>query len=398
LNTSSTANIKRIHIEPLGGISGDMFVASILHAFSDVYSSLICDLEKSGIMKNFDIELISHNDHTFSGNRIKISQKKENYKDVKWSDLKYELSKLTLPKKTIERAIDIFSLLAEAESRVHGVKTEDITFHEVGAWDSIADILSAAWLVDHIGTTNWSVASLPLGSGSIKTKHGQIPIPAPAVIELIKGFRCYDDGITGERVTPTGAAILAHLKPTQKSLKQEAILTRVGIGFGSQSFPGMSNILRTIVFTDEPKQSDIFNEEIAILSFDVDDQTPEDLSVALDKIRNIDGIKDVSQTTRFGKKGRILIGVKLLCDVESIEKFLNICFSETTTLGIRWQITNRSSLKRNILKKNSRGVRVKKSYRPNGEVTLKAEMDDLKIHNNYKKREKVRKESEKQKK
>ena len=106
------------------------------------------------------------------------------------------------------RALAIFSLLAEAEARVHGCAVEDVLFHEVGAWDSIADIVSAAFLIEESAATNWTVGAIPLGAGRVHTAHGLLPVPAPATALLLEGFPFIDDGVGGERVTPTGAAIV----------------------------------------------------------------------------------------------------------------------------------------------------------------------------------------------
>ena len=112
-----------------------------------------------------------------------------------------------------ERAIAIFTALAEAEAAVHGVPVDEVHFHEIADWDSVADIVGAAWLIEALAPATWSVGALPVGSGRIRTRHGPLTVPAPAAAHLLAGFAMHDDGVAGERVTPTGAAILRQLRP-----------------------------------------------------------------------------------------------------------------------------------------------------------------------------------------
>ena len=120
--------------------------------------------------------------------------------------------------------------MAEAEAAVHGKSIETISFHEVGEWDSIADIVGAAFLIDRASAT-WTIGALPLGRGTIDTSHGKLPVPTPATVSLLEGFSFDDDGLDGERITPTGAAILAYLKPQQFGVAQGGKLVASGTGF-----------------------------------------------------------------------------------------------------------------------------------------------------------------------
>ena len=139
------------------------------------------------------------------------------------------------------RAIAIFAVLAEAEGRVHGIAPAEVSFHEVGAWDSIMDIVAAAALIEDIGAAGWSTTPVPLGSGRVRSAHGDLPVPTPATALLLEGLEVFDDGRPGERVTPTGAAILRHLMPGQGLPRRRLRLGRVGHGFGTKRFAGISN-------------------------------------------------------------------------------------------------------------------------------------------------------------
>ena len=145
------------------------------------------------------------------------------------------------------RALDIFARLAKAESTVHGVSVEEVSFHEVGAYDSIADIVCAAWLIEHLDAT-WSCGPLPIGRGRVGTSHGRLPVPAPVTVELLRGMVVDQDSHRGERITPTGAAIVAHLAPSFEPLPGPMRLERSGTGFGTSRLPGTSNVLRLLAF------------------------------------------------------------------------------------------------------------------------------------------------------
>ena len=147
-----------------------------------------------------------------------------------------------------DHAIGIFGLLAAAEAEVHGVVEDDVAFHEVGAVDSIVDIVVAAQLVTLVGASAWSASPLPLGSGRVRTQHGLLPVPAPATALLLRGLATIDDGVPGERVTPTGAAIARYLLEDEVLARVPRRLLRCGTGFGSRELPGLSNCLRVLVF------------------------------------------------------------------------------------------------------------------------------------------------------
>ncbi|HKJ61393.1 MAG TPA: LarC family nickel insertion protein, partial [Hyphomicrobiales bacterium] len=275
-----------------------------------------------------------------------------------------------LPAGARDIAADIFTRLAQAEAEVHGKAVEDIHFHEVGAADSILDMALAGLLIDAANAESWSVGPLPLGGGTVKTEHGVMPVPAPATALLLRDFEVRDDGIGGERVTPTGAAILAHLKPKIVTARAAGALGRISMGFGTRKLPGMPNVLRVL----ETVQSDITSDLITVIEFEIDDQTAEDLAFALDVLRQLDGVRDVIQIPCFGKKGRMAAAIRILCDPSARETVREVIFSQTTTLGVREQIITRHILER--WSENRDGVGVKLTRR--GEkVSRKAEFDDL---------------------
>ena len=277
---------------------------------------------------------------------------------------------------------------------MHGVSVDQVEFHEVGALDSIADIVGAAWIIETLGRATWSVGALPLGSGRVHSAHGALPLPAPAVVNLLTGFAFFDDGLPGERVTPTGAAILRHLNCASGVGSRPGRLTASGLGFGSRKLPGLANVLRVLVFdmTQAPAA-----DEVALLAFEVDDQTAEDLALALERLRARDGVLDVVQSPVYGKKGRMAAQVQVLAQPQRLTAVIECCFAETTTLGVRHQVLARSVLEREetvVTDAAGLAVRVKLARRPDGVVSAKAESDDVRAGGERSGRENLRRVSE----
>ena len=248
-----------------------------------------------------------------------------------------------------KHAIAIFALLAKAEAKVHGIEEDAVAFHEVGAVDSIVDIVAAARLIALIGVGRWTSGPLPLGSGRVRTAHGVLPVPAPATAILMQGLQTVDDGIAGERVTPTGAAIARYLLvPDQPLLRHPRRLSRSGTGFGARTMPGISNCLRALAFDEAPAQDEgpIGRRQLGVIAFEVDDQSAEDLAAGLDHIRALAGVLDVTQGPVFGKKGRMAAHIQVLVAPAELENAIAACFEETTTIGLRYQLTDGASLRR----------------------------------------------------
>jgi uncharacterized protein (TIGR00299 family) protein len=272
-------------------------------------------------------------------------------------------------------AVGIFALLAEAEGAVHGVAPDDVSFHEVGAWDSIADIVGASVIIAALDASRWTVGAVPLGSGRVRTAHGPLPVPAPATARLLQGFATIDDGVAGERVTPTGAAILRYLNPGRSQAGGPRILGPSGIGFGSRRLPGLSNCVRVLAF-ETPAQADI--DRIGVIEFEIDDASGEDLARGLDFIRAHAGVQDIIQAPVFGKKGRMMVHVRILASPADLDGVIALCFRETTTIGLRHAILQRSVLPRSTMRVEVEGLDVGVKTVSRGAVTTaKAEADDV---------------------
>lgn len=413
-----------IHLDAIGGIAGDMFIAAVLDAFPELRDDMLKAIRAAGMPNDVGVEVRDHADHALTGLRFIVDEPHHPWslhhrhdggeighahdhagrhvhehvhahRHTPFRDLRHMLEHAPLEAGVRKRALGIFNLVAEAEAKVHGKSVEDISFHELGEWDSIADVVGAAFLIERL-EASWSVGALPQGRGRVHTAHGYLPVPTPATVLLLKGFEFHDDGVAGERVTPTGAAILAYLRANEPCERKANKLVRSGSGFGTRSLPGMSNVLRLLAFDMAETLTE--TDQVAELVFEVDDQTPEDLAIGLDKLRAHPSVIDVVQAPVFGKKGRMAIRVQVLADPNDLDNVFNSCFAETTTLGVRYQILERRKLRRHhgSIETGGRTVRVKIAERPGG-ATVKAEADDLsKVIGDRHERERVRRIAESQ--
>jgi uncharacterized protein (TIGR00299 family) protein len=390
-----------IQLDALGGIAGDMFIASVLHAWPELVDDTIAAIRSAGEGLDIaDISLVAHRDHVFSGRRFVTAEDTApdpaHHRSL--ADIESILGESSLDDETTARAMAIFRLLADAESEVHGVALEEIHFHEVGAKDSIADIVGAAFLIGKLDLCSWSVGPIPTGSGRIETMHGPMPVPAPATARLLQGFGVLDDGIGGERVTPTGAAILSYLRQELgdplDAFPDAMNLERSGVGFGTRTLPGISNILRTIFFEETPQA--LVDDRVGKIEFEIDDQTAEDLAVAIDILRADGRVLDVLQVPAFGKKGRLVFHLQVLCRPEAVDDVMRLCFMHTTTLGLRWTISRRTTLKREtvFVGDDAESVSVKLAERPHGKVSAKTEIEDIRGEGTHNQRQTRRRESE----
>ncbi|KRE07169.1 hypothetical protein ASE63_23175 [Bosea sp. Root381] len=275
---------------------------------------------------------------------------------------------------TADAAIAILTILAEAEARMHRMPVEEVHFHEIGDWDSLMDVVAAGSIAAALDGASWTVDPLPLGGGLVRTAHGLLPVPAPATADILTGFAWRDDGVSGERVTPTGAAILRFLAGSGSARPAQMRLLGVGYGAGTRTLPGMPNVLRASLF--EPAAAEQEVEPLLELSFDIDDMTGEEIAEAADRLRALAGVRDLRLVPAIGKKGRPLITFSLLVEPERREAVGREAFLQSSTLGLRWHEIRRTILPReNGL--TAQGLRFKQAQRPDGATTVKVESDAL---------------------
>ncbi len=417
-----------IHLDPLGGLSGDMFIAAMLDAMPHHWPDVRAAIEGLDLGPEAACTLVAHQDKALTGRRFVVASERhapaetahlhrhradhEHGHDHQhapaahghraWAEIRGLIERSRLGLEVKRDAAAIFRLLAEAEASVHGVDIEEVTFHEVGAIDSIVDIVAAAQLIGLSRATSWSSAPLPLGSGRVHTAHGVLPVPAPATAVLLRGLAVLDDGISGERVTPTGAAIarhlLGHAAAVSPSPARSRRLAATGTGFGTRTLPGIANCLRVLVFDDTADRgsTSFAHRELGVISFEVDDQSAEDLAAGLEHIRAFAGVHDAIQSVAFGKKGRMATHVQVLVAPDRLEQAIAACFEETTTIGLRYHLVHGAALPRTIeqVEAGERALRVKAVRRPEGLTTAKAEAADVSATRGHAARMRLRRAAE----
>ena len=273
-----------------------------------------------------------------------------------------------------EMALRIFDVLAQAEGHIHGVPPQDVHFHEVGAVDSIVDIVGTAFCLHTLGIEQVYVSPLPMGSGVVTSRHGILPVPGPATLELLKGFPvCLADG-QSELVTPTGAAILAAV--AQPGSVPAVQIEAVGYGAGERELSDRPNLLRVIIGqTQEPPRTD----QLLVLETNIDDLNPEFYEHIMERVLAA-GARDVFLCPIHMKKNRPGILLWVLCEVADRERLSGLLFAETSTLGIRVYPVERLALRREhkTLETRYGRVGIKLAHQPDGRIHIAPEYEDCK--------------------
>ncbi|MBP6823442.1 MAG: nickel pincer cofactor biosynthesis protein LarC, partial [Acidobacteria bacterium] len=234
-----------------------------------------------------------------------------------------------------------------AESKIHGIPIETVHFHEVGAIDSIVDIIGSCIGLEALRIEKIVSAPLHVGSGTFKCAHGTYPVPGPATAELLKGLPVYSKDIEGELVTPTGAAIIATLASGYGNLPTMKI-ERVGYGAGTRSYPKFPNVLRAVIGETEDSASDTTPTTVTVIEANIDDLSPQVFGHLMEKALAA-GALDVFYTPVQMKKNRPGVLMTLLCNQPDRVRMTDLIFSETTTLGVRYRDEQREILRREHL-------------------------------------------------
>ena len=273
-----------------------------------------------------------------------------------------------LPPRVVERASNIFTRLGEAEARMHGVPIEKVHFHEVGAVDAIVDIVGASIGFELLGIEECVCSRLNVGGGVVKAQHGNLPVPAPATAELLRGAPTYSNGILHELVTPTGAAIVSTLASgfgTQPAMSVDAI----GYGAGATELAEQPNVLRILIGESATEEKGALQEgTIVVLEANIDDMNPQLYGYFAERALEA-GALDVFSTPIQMKKNRPGQLITLFCDPAKREELTELIFRETTTIGVRHSVIERNTLQReSILVKTNLGSVAVKVARLNGKI------------------------------
>jgi uncharacterized protein (TIGR00299 family) protein len=283
----------------------------------------------------------------------------------------------TLTESVKQRSIRAFQLLGEAEAAIHSVPVEEVHFHEVGAVDTIVDIVCAAAGAEALGVDKWLCSPLNVGSGTVVCQHGTLPVPAPATLALLGDAPVYAAGEPMERVSPTGAVLLRMLDVQYEKLPTMRIL-KTGYGAGGRETRGEPNLLRLLVGEES---SDAATESIAIIETVIDDCNPQVLAYVSEKLLEA-GAWDVYRVSVQMKKGRAGVQMTVLCRPDLVPALEELLFRETSTIGLRWRLENKVALAREFIEVETQWgkVRIKIARLPNGTIANVApEYEDCRL-------------------
>ncbi|HEY0752609.1 MAG TPA: nickel pincer cofactor biosynthesis protein LarC [Ktedonobacteraceae bacterium] len=326
------------------GISGDMFLASLLDAglpFGELRDAL------AGLpFGSYQLTYEPFNDKGIRGTRFAVQMDQEQ-PTRHLADIQALIQASRLPQSVRERALAVFQILAEAEAHVHGTDITHVHFHEVGAVDALVDIVGTIWALERLGIKQLYASALPLSSGHVKTAHGLLPVPAPATLEILRRVSApwRPMAVEGEMVTPTGAALLA----TCARFEQPAmVIENVGYGFGRKQFP-WPNCLRLCLGhslnESEAMDSAPDADWVSVLECNIDNMTGELLGHLMERFLRA-GALDVSYLPLQMKKNRPAVMLTLICQLADTERLSRLILTETSTLGVRLQQVQRRKAQR----------------------------------------------------
>ena len=372
--------MKILYYDCFAGISGDMNLGAMidLGVDKDFLISELAQLNLSG----YTIEVCRDKRHHIEGTRVNVilADKKDTHPHRNLNDIEYLIDSSSLNEniKTISKKM--FQKLAEAESKIHGKPIDEIHFHEVGAVDSIVDIVGAAICFDFLKIDNVICSPVELGGGFVKCQHGTLPVPAPATMEILKDVPVKTGAVQSETTTPTGAAILMTLV-NEFTDKANFTINKVGYGIGSRNMD-IPNILR--VCLGEKKEDvqhgkDVERETALIIECNIDDMNPELYEHVMEKLFT-NGALDTYLSSIIMKKSRPGNTLSVLCRPSKEKEIIETLFKETTTFGIRKYAVDKLNLKRDFKKiKTKYGeITVKTAYYNNKIIRAKPEYEECK--------------------
>jgi pyridinium-3,5-bisthiocarboxylic acid mononucleotide nickel chelatase len=380
--TTNDLSMRVAYLDAFSGIAGDMTVGALIDlglpidAVRDAIRALRLDgvevwaerTERSGIAATkFQVRV--HGEHPDDPH---ARHHHHDHGHRAWAEIRALLAGSGLAPLVRDRALAVFGRLAEAEGRVHGVATEDVHFHEVGALDAIVDVVGSALGFTHLGIDAIHAAPLPLGRGFVDTSHGRLPLPGPAVTELVRGWPVVLDESPTELVTPTGAAIVVAL--AQPAPAPRLRLDGVGYGAGDRVLADRPNLLRILV--GEPLVA-VGTDAVVVLEATIDDMNPQLYEHVLERLLAA-GARDAFLAPALMKKSRPGTTLRVLVDPADRDRLAAIVFAETSTIGLRFATWERMLLPREERQVETPWgtVRVKIATAPDGTRNVAPEFDD----------------------
>ncbi len=366
--------MKTAYLDCFSGISGDMFLGALIDAGLPLKD--LEDVLRTLPLEGYTIgaEREKRNELTATRFIVKLDGAQKRHRGLK--DIKGIIGEGELSDEVKDRSIKVFESIALVEGKIHGLPRDEVHFHEVGAIDSIVDIVGTVYGIEALELGSIHASLLPLGSGFTESGHGRIPIPAPATLALLKGVPVYDSGLNSELVTPTGAALVKEFACSFGSMPP-MVIESVGYGAGTRELPDRPNLLRIIIGKEETGNQ---VETVEILEANLDDTNPEWLGFLMDRLFEA-GALDVLFCPVQMKKNRPGIQVQIVARPHQKDILTDILFSESTTLGIRFRYTQRKVLKRESLRIDSPWGKmdVKRVTGPEGSILFQPEYESCKI-------------------
>lgn len=349
---------KTLFIDCLAGVSGDMFVAALLDLGAGSLELLRGELAKLAV-DGWEIELETVRPSGIAARRFVVKVEGEKQAPRSQANIADLISSSKLEEKVKSHCLAIFSRVARAEAEAHGQTLETVHFHEVGMVDSIIDIVSACILMEELAPAEVICSAVEMGSGMVDTKHGPMPIPAPAAAVLLKGVPVMQGVEKCELTTPTGAALATYFSD-EFSPMPPMVIEKIGYGSGNNVTTHGPNLLRFMLGRRSGDGAGAEIEPMTLIESNVDDSTPEELASLMEKLMEA-GARDAWLTPVIMKKGRPGVTVAILCSEGDIKRLSDMVFRESSTFGVRLSRIERHCLER----------RLEKVSTPYGEIQVK---------------------------
>lgn len=360
---SITAQNHIAYADCFSGVSGDMFLGALLDVGLPL-DHLQGELAALDLGK-FTLRSIKQHEHAISATRLEIESEK-NDKARAWKNIRTLLEKSSLQESVKERSHKVFSCLAAAEAKIHGCEPDTVHFHEIGGLDSIIDIVGSVIGLQYLGITKLVTSPLPMPRGWVHCSHGMLPLPAPAVCEILRDVPVFGSDAEQELVTPTGAALVKSLSMDFGDFPAMRIKC-TGYGAGSRKLPGgVPNLFRLVIGTDERMEE---SQEVEVIETNLDDWSPETFPHLCEQLFAA-GALDVSLVPIHMKKGRPGFLLRAITDPARSLEIKNCIFTETTSIGLRFRREKRMTLSRKTGTVNTPWgpVQVKRVETPTGHV------------------------------
>ena len=348
------------YFDAFSGISGDMTVGALLDAGAD-WPTLESSLQSLQLDATFRLYKTKRRGMAASKFCVDFADQKK-HRHLPHVEKIIDAGDLSVKAKTNAKAV--FRRLAEVEAQAHDVPIEKVHFHEVGAVDSICDIVGACVALDSLNVSEVYCSRINVGSGTVETEHGTLPVPAPATSLLLKGWPIFSAGPDTELTTPTGAALMATLTSHLSGLPAIQLKAQ-GFGAGDKDFPGQANVLRVLI---GERSAAVEATSVSVIEANIDDSTPQILGYAMERLFAA-GALDVTLTPIYMKKNRPATMLSVIALPEQTEQLSRVLFAETSTLGLRIVQAERRVLARQIAEVETSFGKVRIKYNEQGSFT-----------------------------